>query len=339
MTHGDPTADRTGRQRATGGRAMPLAPVLMLCGLLALVGGGRPAHAAQCPAPAGPTDPQSCVDLWRPIGLPVSNNDERACQHTIVCHTGYLLRHNNLTRTPDWVIEHLTRERVEQLNTRPDVDFSPEPEIPEAGRALDKDYLRSGYARGHQAASADFAFDDAWMQDTFFFSNSVPQVGGKFNSSIWSQFEKRVRRIATERGEIHVITGPIYAEPDGSEIVIPAEQNNCGNEIRLPAPRRKLICGGTSDGPTLDCPEGVAIPAALFKIIIDGPGHRVNAYILPNRDHLSGRERGTSTARYLRTWRVTVLNVEERTGYDFLPDLDRHDQIALEEQCPATMIR
>lgn len=248
----------------------------LIVGLLWTMG---PGVARQCPS-APVNNPQMCKNVWQAIGLPESNKDERACQHTFVCHKGYVVRHNNETKTPDWVIERLTKETVEALNTRPHKNFVPEAAVPESGQAKDPDYLRSGYARGHQAASADFAFDTPWMEDTFYFSNSVPQVGGRFNSSIWSQFEKRVRQIATERGEIYVITGPIYQDPQNKEIVIPEEQNRCGNEIRLPALVRKHICGGSKgSGPNMQCDDGVAIPAGLFKIIMDVPGNRVNAYI------------------------------------------------------------
>jgi len=95
----------------------------------------------------------------------------------------------------------------------------------------------------------------------------------------------------------------------------------------------------TLEGPMTDCDDGVAIPAGLFKIIFGPNGNRINAYILPNEDHLSKAEYGSSTEDYLNRWRVTVANVENHAGYGFLPILDRHGRNNLEQECPATMIR
>jgi endonuclease G len=206
--------------------------------------------------------------------------------------------------------------------------------------AQNRDYTNSLYARGHQAASADFSADEKWMEDTFVFSNAVPQEGAGFNSSIWSQLEDRVRDIAVERGEVYVVTGPVYQDVRGKDVVVPKRQNPCGRRIELPALPRKQVCGGNpGPEPEPSCNDRVAIPAGLFKIIVDPQLGRVNAYLLPNIDHPSGAERRTSTDEYLGLWRVSVLNLEDRTGYTFLPEFDRHDRRAQKESCPATMLR
>lgn len=287
-------------------------------------------------------DTSACDFLWKDVGEPVSNKDERFGDYVEICKPEFLVRHNNTTRTPDWVIERLTEDIVTGTNKRPRVKFAPDPAVPEGKSAVDTDYARSLYARGHQAASADFKSNLDWMKQTFVFSNAVPQEGPGFNSSIWSQFEDMVRDLAVSRGEIIVITGPVYQDPHGKDIIIPESQNPCGREIVLPALKRKAVCGGkTGKGPTLDCSgeEGVAIPAGLFKIIVDPDIGRVNAYLLPNIDHPSRRERGTTSEEYLKTFRVSVLNIEDRTGYKFLPDYDRHERRSQKESCPATMVR
>lgn len=323
--------------RATGRRSVVILASACVLGAMIVA----PAAAqGECPDLQIRTDPASCEALWEGIGLPVSNKDEAAGAFTYVCHEKFLLRHNNETRTPDWVIERLTEELVSGETARPDEPFKPDKCVPASGSAVDAQYQRSLYARGHQAASADFNINEDWMRDTFVFSNAVPQEGAGFNSSIWSQFEKKVRDLARERGEIYVVTGPVYQDPRGKDIVVPEEQNPCGREIRLPALDRKEICGGAKpSGPNLSCTDGVAIPAGLFKIIVDPGVGRVNAYLLPNIDHPSRKERGTSTEDYLATWRVSVLDLEDRTGYTFLPDLSRHERRAQAESCPATMFR
>ena len=314
--------------------------MLRSAGLLlpVLVNGSAIAQNAGCPHPEVRTDPVSCEALWEGIGLPVSNKDDDEDGFTYVCHEQFLVRHNSTTKTPDWVIERLTAELVSGDNKRPKVKFRSEPCAPGTGRAVDTDYTNSEYARGHQAASDDFAVNLDWMKDTFVLSNAVPQQGEGFNSSIWAQFEKRVRDLAADRGELYVITGPVYQKRRG-DIVVSATENACGVEIRLPKLPRASVCGGESGEPKSPCANGVAIPAGLFKIIVDPGRGRVNAYLMPNIDHSLIREDGVSTEDYFASWRASVRNVEDNVGYAFMPNLSRHERRAQLESCPGTMIR
>lgn len=158
-------------------------------------------------------NPDTCRELWERIGLPEHGDSER--DTTIVCHARYVLSHSNADKTPDWVIERLTREQASGKNKRPKIKFKPEEFVPAEGRAADKDYAGSKFDRGHQAPSEDFNADADWMVESFILSNIVPQVGAGFNQGIWKELEALVRKLAIERGELYVITGPIYRDPDG----------------------------------------------------------------------------------------------------------------------------
>lgn len=302
--------------------------------LAALVLGGLPAMAQDRSA----TDPETCRDMWRAIGLPHLTKDLADEEYVIVCHKGYVTFHNNTTKTPDWVIEHMTREQVSGDNDRPGIGFRSEPEAPADRRANDADYRNSGYARGHQAASEDFNFDVEFMKDTFFFSNAVPQVGNGFNSGVWSSLEKLVRDVAIERGEIYVITGPVYSEKKGPPPTITEEANACGQRIEFAAPVKRSICDENDNDESKACASGVAVPVGLFKIIYDPARKRVNAYVFPNEDHRP-LKKSTKTNSYLKRYRVSVAVLEDYAGFDFFTALSRRKQIVIEQNCPATFLR
>ena len=111
------------------------------------------------------------------------------------------------------------------------------------------DYKNSGFDRGHQAPSNDFKSSPKLMEDTFFYTNVVPQVGKGFNQGIWKQHEALARKLAIDRDEIYVITGPVYQEK--KPIRIRADADACGTELNL-KPLKKGSIG-----------SDVAIPAAL----------------------------------------------------------------------------
>jgi endonuclease G len=270
-------------------------------------------------------DANTCSDIWEDIGLPETEDDiDRS--HVTVCHRKYIIGHNLESGTPDWVIEHLTRAIVKGKNTRPkSVGFRPEPNLPpEIPRADNKDYTGSGFDRGHQAPSADFKSSAKLMEDTFFFSNVVPQEGKGFNQGIWKRLEALVAKLAIDRGEIYVITGPIYQER--KTIRLRAEGDACGRPVRLGKLPRTTIGG-----------DNVAVPAALYKIIYDPRLNRLNAYVLPNVDHREIQD----TARdleYLGKYRVGLGTVERLTGLTFMTALDERTQRMLRRECPGTML-
>jgi endonuclease G, mitochondrial len=301
--------------QSTGGVRRGIAAAILLAGLL---------DAAPAAAQTDSNDPETCADLWREIGLPTVSEDTDL-EFVPVCHPGYLLAHNSRTKTPDWVIEHVTREVAEGTATRPGVKFQQEPNLPEtAAGAVDRDYAGSGFDRGHQAPSADFKSSADLMADTFFLSNVVPQEGRGFNQNIWRKLEDLVRKLAISRGELYVITGPIYQEP--RIVHVSADVDACGNDIEL----RPLGMQTIGD-------SRVAVPAALFKILYDPRMGRLNAYVLPNVDH-RGRQSRRRDLDYLETYRVGLDTVEQLTGWRFFTAFDDRTLTLEAEECAATML-
>jgi len=282
--------------------------------------------------PGPQNDPQTCSELWQAIGLPeYTRNDER--DTTIVCHTKYVLSHNNAAKGPDWVLEHLTAEQISNPNNRPKLKFQPDPSLPESGRAVDDDYKKSGgFDRGHQAPSADFSANVDWMKESFFLSNIVPQVGAGFNRDIWATLEGHVRDLARARGELYVITGPVYpAETGNKKITIGESENACQNTIVLDLPSRPSICGGKAT-----CEDGVAVPSAMFKLIYDPNMQRANAFLMPNIDHRNVAGFSNSV-HYVERYQVTVQALEDVTHLNFFPALSESERRPIERQCAAVM--
>ena len=274
------------------------------------------AAAAQSPhdnpgfTPGPNNDASACSALWKGIGLPqYSPNDEH--DTTLVCHTKYLMSHNNDALGPDWVIEHLTAL------------------VPRG--AVDDDYKNSGgFDRGHQAPSADFNEDVDWMKESFILSNVVPQAGVGFNRDVWAKLEAHVRDLAIARGELYVIAGPIY--PDGGgKITVSAKSNACGNEIVLDPPPRKSICGGKDQ-----CDDGVIVPSGMFKLIYDPNMQRANVFLMPNINHRNADDYSNSMD-YVKKFQVTVAALEQASNLSFFHDMPVSRRRPIEQACPTVM--
>ena len=90
----------------------------------------------------------------------------------------FVLAYDKRNRTPHWVFEHLTHEKVKRNDgiTRENSQFTADDSIHEYFRATNDDYKKSGYDRGHLAAAGNHRWSQKAMDQTFHLSNISPQV-------------------------------------------------------------------------------------------------------------------------------------------------------------------
>jgi endonuclease G len=275
------------------------------------------------------TDPNTCKQIWSEIGLPTPNPG--AHHTTRVCHRGYITGHNDSNKTPDWVIEHLTPKLVNGDATREDQDFHADPALPEKARALPADYDGSGFDKGHNAPAADYHGDQDALDDTFFYSNAVPQVGKGFNRSIWRSLETLVRKlVAGDRPNLYVITGPVYQE--SKPIKVSSKTDVCKSNIGLPVPDRESICPENHKNKKAECTAGVAVPAGMYKIIYDAKSQTAFAVLFENMDH-TGHYASGRTFDYIQAHRIGISTIEDLTGLKFFTALPDRVQRQMRSNC------
>jgi len=142
-----------------------------------------------------------------------------------VCYSGFSLKHSGITRTPIYSVEHLTRDRLAMAKgMKRSSKFYPDPNIPASERAELHHYVKSGFDRGHVAPSADM-FDQQSQQECFTLANMVPQEPS-VNRGVWERVESTTRKLAIDRGELYVVTGPIFTgklQQIGDAIMVPTQ--------------------------------------------------------------------------------------------------------------------
>ncbi len=75
------------------------------------------------------------------------------------------------------------------------------------------------FARGHSIPNADRNKDDKMQTQTYYATNSTPQIQNKFNAKIWGKLEGDVRSIASATDTVYVVTGPAFHKGNGNESV------------------------------------------------------------------------------------------------------------------------
>ena len=148
--------------------------------------------------------------------------------------------------------------------------------------------------RGHQMPRADRQTSQAAVTSTCYPTNMTPQ-DGSFNAGIWARLEGKVRNYASSADTLYVVTGALW---ENSSRV---SGSSSGFAVRIPTHYFKaLLYKGTS---------------AYAK---DTQGYMMAGFILPH-------DTGISNGNCL-DYRVTIDELEARTGIDFFPNLEKRNE-------------
>lgn len=153
--------------------------------------------------------PESSPFRIQPSSIPALEIPATSPEHTIISHTGFSLTYNESHEQANWVAYELTREKTVKVAERTD-KFLSDPKVT-TGTAVNQDYTKSGYDKGHLAPAADMSWSEIAMNESFYFSNISPQLPG-FNRGIWKRLEELVRTWAVENDAIYIVTGPVLSE-------------------------------------------------------------------------------------------------------------------------------
>ena len=159
-----------------------------------------------------------------------------------LCHSSELLE-------PLWVEYVLTKADLDGPGERP-AGFKQDKKPVKS--AVDKDYVGSGFVRGHMAPAEDFSRSKTAIKSTFILSNVVPQCQG-VNGGRWAQLELMVRN--TGRRDQQPTTGADPHVQGGDDRAGRGEEDVRGNHAeRGGRPRAgEHVCddgagGGGEDG-------------------------------------------------------------------------------------------
>lgn len=187
------------------------------------------------------------------------------------CRAGYAGMYDPAEKTSLWIAEHLSAREMDGNANRKGVEFNEDPQIPAGANARLDDYRRSGYDKGHLAPAGDYRASQELMNQTFLLSNAVPQ-NPEHNRGIWANLEAGLREMTMRRGDLYVVTGPVYSNPQRAKIG-----------------------------------RGVSVPDALYKVIVDSRTHEMTAFIIPNRGDV-GDDPARFQVNVREVERVTGLN-------------------------------
>lgn len=255
-------------------------------------------NRAQSPIGTQPLLPPIVSNVHLTMGIPskatsdISNEND----YLISDDRPYALSYNNSKHIPNWSSWQLNKSWI---GTAPRAnDFRLDPKLPKGWYPVkSSDYNGSGYDRGHLTPSADRDKAPATNSATFLMTNIVPQTPDN-NRDVWQGLESEARRLASLGRELYIIAGGL-----GEKGTISAQK------ISIPESTWKVIV--VMDRPNLKASD-----------VTDKT--RVIAVNIPN---IQGIKEKT-----WRDYRLSVDELEKKTGYNFLSNVSESVQSAIESK-------
>ena len=214
----------------------------------------------------------------------------------LVIKPEFALSYNRDRGTANWVSWQLNETWLGETERRD--RFRHDPDLPEAWPVItSRDYRDRRYDRGHIAPSGDRTVSREANDATFVLSNIMPQVPGN-NRGPWNDLENYSRSLVRQGKELYIMAGPI------------GQKGRIGQaQVVVPQSTWKVIL-------VLEQPGGDDWSVT--------PQTRVIAVNMPNLPSIEDRS--------WQDFRVTVDELEQLTGYDFLSVLDNQTEAAIESR-------
>lgn len=167
------------------------------------------------------------------------------------------------------------------------------------------------YARGHQIPDGDRNNESTMQDQTYYATNSTPQIQNKFNGGIWNKLESAVRTIASNTDTVYVVTGAAFRKVGGSESIVKITPAHDSKQVPVPNYYWKV----------------------LLKVKRTAGGNITSASAVGVWiDH---REHDDAYTDYV----VSVDQIEAWTGFDFFAALPSSLQTAAEQNGSWTAFR
>lgn len=171
----------------------------------------------------------------------------------VICYTRFTVGFYRDSKTALWTAEKLTKEQDSLPNVKRTNKFRPDPNIPSVFQSSQRAFEGTAFDRGHLTNFDNLGDDAKSADETFYMTNIVPQYS-IHNRGIWKTLENRTRKLASVKGEIFILTGPIF------------------------------------DSAPKTLTDGTYIPSSFFKVIVIPGTKQIITFIIPNSNNIKSSD-------------------------------------------------
>ena len=201
------------------------------------------------------------------------------------------------TYTSLWTAYPLNSSYMGSYKRTDDWSYSPAISSDDQANLCKKSYADSEvYSRGHMIPNASRNGNQTMQLQTFYVTNSVPQVQNSFNSGVWSSLESSLQTIAKSE-TIYIVTGVAF--------------NKVGESKAVSYTAAKEA---STDGVIKQCP----IPNYFYKVVlkVEKSGDTVTS-----ASTIGFWFENKAYSESFDTHAVSVDQIEQWTGFDYFVNL------------------
>ena len=194
------------------------------------------------------------------------------------------------TYTSLWVAYPLAARHMGSIGRPENWDWNPNISTSDQVNLCSRSYA-GDYSRGHLIPNASRNGIRGMQLQTFYVTNSVPQVQGGFNGGIWQNLEAALQNIA-ERETIYIVTGVAFNKIGESRTISYTKAKDDTKSVPVPNYFYKVVLKIKCDE------EGNVSDAMTVGFWFENKYHDNNTY---------------------SNYAVSVDQIEEWTGFDYFP--------------------
>ncbi len=169
-------------------------------------------------------------------------------------------------------------------------------------------YNASSYTKGHQIPNADRKSNSVANSQTYYVTNQTPQIGNKFNGSIWGSLETAVRNLTQNTDVVYVVTGAAYKTVGGNETV-------------------KMLTASSSS----TNPQKVPVPNYYWKAILKVKTNSAGAVTSASAIGFWFEHKEYDSGTSYTTGACSVDYIEQMTGFDLFTNLPGDNNSGIEK--------
>jgi endonuclease G len=211
--------------------------------------------------------------------------------HEWIEHKAYSLCYNEDSEQPEFTVFEMTKSEAKKLGSAPRRNNFRADSAVSTGSAELSDYKGSGYSRGHLIPNGSRNGIKEMQKQTFYVTNSVPQIQDNFNGGIWNNLENALQSIADSE-KIYIVTGVLFSKVGESKTIKYTKAKDDTKNVPVPNYFYKVVLKVTTNG-------GAVTSASTIGFWFE---------------HKTYSDSYTNYA-------VSVDNIEQWTGFDFFVNL------------------
>lgn len=205
----------------------------------------------------------------------------------------YTHLYDKSTYTSLWTAYHLNSTHMGSLGRLNSWSFSPSISESLQVNLTNRSYTDTDtYSRGHMIPNASRNGNETMQLQTFYVTNSVPQVQNSFNDGIWASLEGALQGIGKSE-EIYIVTGVAFKKVGGSETIKYTTAKDDTKQVPIPNYFYKVVLKVNKSGSNVTS-------ASTIGFWFENKAYSGSTY---------------------SSYAVSVDQIEQWTGFDFFVNL------------------